>query len=59
MTTPTARTQPARRLLHSFHDWWKDAPLYKSIWFLPLVMVLFALSVVINFIKIMLGANPK
>lgn len=32
MSTPTARTQSARTKFYKFLDWWKDAPLYKSIW---------------------------
>jgi len=46
----TARTHAARRLLRRFLDWWKDAPLYKSIWFLPLVMTLYLIAVVKNFL---------
>lgn len=50
MSTPTARTHRARTILYKFLDWWKDAPLYKSIWFLPFVMVMFIIAVIKNLI---------
>jgi len=37
-----------RNLLHGFLDWWKAAPLYKSIWFIPFVMTLFVIAVIKN-----------
>ncbi len=46
----TARTQSARRLLYRFLDWWKEAPLYQSIWFIPFVMVIFVIAVLKNLI---------
>jgi hypothetical protein len=50
MTTPTARTQTARTKFHRFLDWWKDAPLYKTIWFFPFVMALYFAAVIKNFL---------
>lgn len=49
MTRP-ARTHNARTLLRRFLDWWKDAPLYKSIWFVPLVMILYIIALIKNLI---------
>jgi hypothetical protein len=48
--TRTARTHPARTFLYNFLDWWKEAPIYKSIWFMPLVMMLYVIAVIKNFV---------
>lgn len=48
--TRTARTQAARTILHRFLDWWAAAPLYKSIWFIPLVAVLYVAALIKNFV---------
>jgi len=57
MSTPTARTHPARRLslcfrwhVRRFLNWWKEAPFYKSLWFIPLVMMLYIAAVIKNFV---------
>lgn len=50
MTAPTARTQSARRLLHRFLNWWAQAPFYIALWFIPLVMMVFVIAVVKNFL---------
>jgi hypothetical protein len=47
---PTARTQSARMIFYKFLDWWQNAPLYKSIWFFPLVMVVYLAAVLKNLI---------
>lgn len=56
---PTARTHPARTFLHRFLDWWKEAPIYKSVWFLPFVAMLYLIAVVKNFIVDMLDSETK
>jgi len=42
--------------LHDFLHWWEDAPLYKSIWFIPFVAVLYAIAVLKN---ILIGENKS
>jgi|CXWL01.1.fsa_nt_gi hypothetical protein len=39
-----------KNLVHRFLDWWKDAPLYKSIWFIPLVAILYVIAIIKNFV---------
>jgi hypothetical protein len=46
--TRTARTQTARTILHRFLDWWKEAPIYKSVWFIPFVAMLYLVAVIKN-----------
>jgi hypothetical protein len=48
--TRTARTQSARTILARFLRWWQEAPLYQSIWFVPLVMVIYIIAVIKNLI---------
>jgi len=43
------------RTLHKFLDWWKDAPFYFSMWFIPFVAILF----VIAFIKNLITGDTK
>ncbi len=37
-----------KKAVHGFLDWWKDAPLYKSIWFVPFVAILYGFAVIKN-----------
>lgn len=36
------------RSLHKFLDWWSEAPLYQSIWFVPFVLTLFVIAFIKN-----------
>jgi len=40
-----------RSAVHRFVDWMEAAPTYKTIWFLPLVFVLYLYSVIKNSLK--------
>lgn len=50
MTPPTARTQGARTIIRKFLDWFVDAPLYQSIWFIPFVAILYVVALIKNFV---------
>ena len=42
------RSTILKQYLHSFLHWFTDAPLYKSIWFIPLVAVLYLAALIRN-----------
>lgn len=50
--TRTARTQDARTFfrlsIRRFLRWWERAPLWQSIWFVPLVMALYVIAFIKN-----------
>jgi hypothetical protein len=37
-----------KNFVHAFLDWWKDAPAWQSIWFVPLVLVLWLIAIIKN-----------
>jgi len=39
-----------RNIVHRFLDWWKDAPLYKSVWFVPVVIFLYVIAIIKNIV---------
>lgn len=38
-------------LVRMFLEWWKDAPAWKAVWFIPLVVVLYIAALMKNKIQ--------